>query len=524
MRVPMSMSRTTAALASAALSLSLVSCATGDASSGTESGTGPTTLTLATGFVIDNVDPLDNGFWGNEFGWSELLMRPVLAEEPEPWLLESLENVDELTWRLTLRDGITFQNGDVLDAEALAAVMQYQLDEKPALEPMAGTEVEATGDLEVTLTTAQPAPNLPFTLADESKFVIYDQDDYLAAQGDPAALIDARLYTGPYVVESLDSQTLTMPADPDHWAGTPPLEQVTVKFIAEEDSRILAVQNGEADLALYPPTKSAKNLDGRTDSSWISGTPKGPTFQLNLNQNRAPLDETEVRKAVLRVIDHRELAEDVMGGLYDASSGMYSPRAPYAIDIQETDLDEAEQLLTRAGYTRDAQDRWVHSGDPLELTVLTYPAQPDSDALALAIQSQLREFGIGLEIRQVPDITETMGDGKTRWDLAIAGNGTTSFPGDPISSLQNYFASDGLRNLYGIDDPDLDTLIDRVAVTMDAEERNEILVEIQQVIGDQGYMGFLGMRLPGVVAGPDWKDYQVPTANLWVDSTTGSQS
>ena len=33
-------------------------------------------------------------------------------------------------------------------------------------------------------------------------------------------------------------------------------------------------------------------------------------------------------------------------------------------------------------------------------------------------------------------------------------------------------------------------------------------------------MGFLGMRIPGIVAGPAWRTYQVPTANLWVDART----
>ncbi|GAA2184001.1 ABC transporter substrate-binding protein [Brooklawnia cerclae] len=510
----------------AAVLLITAGCGSSGTSSdaGSQSGESPTTLTLATGFSIDDIDPLDNGFWGNEFGWSELLMRPVLGGDPEPWLLEKLESVDDLTWRLTLKDGIRFQNGDPLDAQALAAVMAYQLTENSGLAPIADATVEATGDLEVTLTTSAPAPNMPFTLADESKFVIYDQDAYEGAKGDPEALIAAQIYTGPYVVESLDSQELVMPADSDYWGGTPALQEVTVKFIAEEDSRILAVQNGEADLALYPPTKAAKNLAGREDSYWVTGTPKGPTFQLNLNQNQPELADVDVRKAVLNGIDYRELAEDVMGGLYQVATGMYSPNASYAVDIQQTDLDAAASYLAAAGYQKDDSGRMVKDGQLLTLTLLTYPSQPDTDTLALAIQSELKELGITIEINQVPDLSAAMSDSGTDWDLAIAGNGTTSFAGDPISSLQNYFASDGPKNFYGIDDPELDTLIDQVAVEMDTDQRDELLREIQSRVGDGAYMGFLGMRIPGVVAGPAWAGYQVPTANLWVDADTSADA
>ena len=263
--------RLTAFLLAAAV---LATAACGQTPSATPSPTvaAPRALTIATGFAIDDIDPLENGFWGNEFGFGELLMRPTPNGDPEPWLLNSLENVDALTWKLTLKEGVRFQNGRALDADALASLMTYQLQNTASLAPLKASTVTVTGPLEVTMVTPSPAPNLPFTLAEKSKFIIFDQVAYDKAKGDPAALIAAQLYTGPYVIQSLDSQQLVMPADTDYWGGTVPLTQVNVKFIADEQSRILAVQNGEADLALYPPTQAAKNLTGRDDSFWRSGS------------------------------------------------------------------------------------------------------------------------------------------------------------------------------------------------------------------------------------------------------------
>lgn len=495
----------------------IAACGTGRAD---DSGETPTSITLATGFAIDDIDPMTNGFWVIEFGGAELLMKPILNEEPQPWLLEDLQNTDDHTWVLSIDPAATFQNGNPLDGTALAAVMNYSLDNVAGLGPLAGTTIEATGDREVTMTTPTPVPNMPYLLADESKFVIFDLAAYQATNGDVDALYDAKIYTGPYVVDTLDTQTMKMSANADYWGGTPPLESVTVKFIEEVQARILAVQNGEADLALYPPTDAAKTLDGREDSYWVTGTPKGPTFQFRLNQKAGPFTDPNVRKAVLSAIDYDELADDVMGGLYEVTEGMYAPSAPYYTKMFGTDVDAAQDLLTEAGWTPGADGNLTKDGQPLTLTVLTYPQQPDSDTLALALQSQLGDIGIAVDIQQVPDLDDAEQDPSVTWDAAVHGNGSTSFSGDPTTTLQSTFKSNGVGNFTGIADPALDALIDQYATTMDAAQRDTVLEQIQTTIADNAYMGWLGMRVPGVVVGPGWQDYQVPTANLWVDSST----
>src|SRR5262249_13516396 len=160
-----------------------------------------------------------------------------------------------------------FQDGTPLDAATLIACMQYQVGQNSSIpDALPGIKLTATGADQVTLTTSSPVPDVPFVLGDEDFFIIYDQAAYLTAKGSPARLIAAKLYTGTYVVTSVNSQVMHMPRNPSYWDGTPALSAVTVKFISDADARILAVQHGEADLALYPPTTAAKTLTGRTDS------------------------------------------------------------------------------------------------------------------------------------------------------------------------------------------------------------------------------------------------------------------
>jgi peptide/nickel transport system substrate-binding protein len=481
----------------------------------------PSTLTIATSFAIGDLDPIENGYWGNELGYGELLMRPQAGGTVTPWLLKSLTNTSATTWVLTLNSGIRFQDGKPLDAASLIACLQYQLKQNSsATAALPGAKLTATGADQVTVTTTSPVPNMPFILGDEDFFIIYDQAAYLKAKGSPAKLIAAKVYTGPYVVTDVSDQIMHEVRNPVYWDGTPKLSEVTVKFITDAQSRILAVEHGEADLALYPPTTAAKTLTGRTDASFDTGTPRGPTFLLFMNEHTAPFNDVAVRRAVQDGINYGQLASQVMNGLYQPATGMYAASQPFALTTQVTSTAKAEQLLTGDGWTASSSGAVRHkNGKALAFTIDTYAAQPDTATLAVAVQAQLTQLGFDVSISQVPDIDAAQKN-PAGWTSALEGDGTTSFAGDPITPLQEYWAGNGPQNTTGVSNPKLDNLIKQLAVTLSASGRDALLKQTQQIIGDNAYTIFVGQRLPAVIAGPAWHNYPVPPANLWVSATT----
>ena len=505
--------------------LVVLACAAGCATTGgpDPAPAGPPTLTLATGFAIDDLDPLENSYWGPEFGYVELLMRPDRGGAPTPWVLAGLTNPQPVTWKLAQRENVTFLDGAPLNSAALADLLTFQLAENPSFTTaLPGATAAVTGPLEVTLTTAEPAPNVPALLADESMVPVYDVAAYRKHRdsGAPAsALLTAGIYTGPYRVDSLDGASMQLSPRADHWAGKPALDDLTVKFVPEAGARIQAVQAGEADIALYPPTATAPTLAGRQDAFFVTGQPSGATFQLQLNQREAPFDDALVRRAVYAGIDYAELADKVMNGLYSPAIGLYADSRPWAEKTQVFDPTLAGSLLDQAGYTRTGDGPRTRGGTALRFGLLTYPQQPDSDVLALAVQAQLATIGVGVDIRQVPDLESTLEE-KTGWQAAVAGNGFISFGGDYITPLKNYLRTGGPRNFGGTADPALDALIDRVAVELDPTVRDGLLRQIQDRVAEQGYLGYLGIRRPAVVTGPAWRGYQVPISNLWVNART----
>jgi len=484
---------------------------------------GPPTLTLATGFAIDDLDPLENGYWGPEFGYVELLMHPERGGAPTPWVLQELTNPAPTTWVLRLRDGVTFQNGTPLTGAALADLITFQLAENPDVaSALEGATAAASGPLEVTLTTARPAPNVPSILADESMIPVYDVAAYRAHRDSGAAateLITKGLYTGPYVVDTLDAESMQLSPRADHWGGEPALDDLTLRFVPEAGARIQAVQAGEADIALYPPTATAQTLTGRQDSFYVTGAATGPTFGLQFNQREAPFDDERVRKAVYAGIDYTEIADEVMNGLYAPATGLYVDSRPWAEKTQAFDATRAATLLDEAGWTRAGDGPRSKGGQELRFGILTYPQQPDSDTLALAVQAQLARLGVGVDIRQVPDIQAAVEE-QTGWQASVYGGGFISFGGDYLTPLVNTLRTGGPNNYTGTSDPALDALIDRLGVELDTTERDGLLRRIQTLIAERGYLGYLGVRLPAVVAGPAWRGYPVPIANLWVNAQT----
>lgn len=483
------------------------------------------TLTIATSFAIDDIDPIANSFWGPEFGYVELLMRPERDGNPSPWVLAGMEATSDTTWELELRDGVTFENGTAFDAEQLVDLIEFVGENNEGFAAAAQVaSVEVTDHDTVTLTTEVPVPRLANVFADESNVPVFDVAAYKAhldAGGDPSALLDLGLYTGPYVMTSLDEQSAELAPIDDYWDGTPALSAVTIKFVPEATSRVQAVQSGEADIALYMPTLVAATLEGRSDAFYVTGQPTGTTFAVQL-RNAGPYSDVAVRRALFRAIDYRSLAEDVLDGQAAIAESVFGPAFPFAIPTQRTDLDEANQLLDDAGWTVGADGVRERDGERLGLRLISYPQQPDSTTIAVALQSQLAAVGFAVEVTEVPDLTAAR-EG-TDWDAAIVGASLMSFALSPEDGLRSSLVTDGSQNFMKVSNAELDELVATLSRTFDDDERNELLIDIQNVIHDNGLWAATIMRQPAVVTNAEWRGYEPPISNLWVDATTAPTS
>ena len=156
------------------------------------------------------------------------------------------------------------------------------------------------------------------------------------------------------------------------------------------------------------------------------------------------------------------------------------------------------------------------------MRLLSYPQQPDSNTIAVALQSQLGEVGFAVEVTEVPDLTAAReGD---EWDAAIVGDSLMSFSLSPEDGLRSDLVTGGDQNYMQVSNAELDQLVATLSTTFDEAVRNELLVKIQNVIHDNGLWAATIMRQPAVVTNAAWKGYETPLANMWVDARTAPTS
>lgn len=474
------------------------------------SKTATDTLRIVTSYRIQSLEPArPASYFLSEFALAELplLLGPDGALKPH--LLESYARVDERNWRLVLRPNIKFQNGKPLTAAALAAAMNRQLTRSASAQAvLPEAKVQASGERELTLTTARPDPTVPAALADELVFPIYDVAAVEAAQDDPAKLLACGCFTGPYQAVSLDERELRLTRFDEYWQGRPPLAQVSVRFIGDGQARILAVQNDEADVALYPPSEAQGMLAGQTNAFFVTNARSRGGPRIFLNVRRAPFDEVAVRRAFGLGLDYESLAQEVMEGIGETATGFYPPVYPWAVQNQKRDVAAAQRLLDEAGWRAGSAGVRAKNDQPLAMVLLVYPQQPDWAKIATALQAQLREQGWLVQIRQVEDINHAM-KSQSDWHAAISSPGLVTTGGAPDPFLREHLHSRGERNFGGVNDAELDQLLDQLSSTFDDARRAEILQRIQRiVIAERAYEVrpvFLRAR---VVVGGRWRGYQ----------------
>ncbi|MEM9249443.1 MAG: ABC transporter substrate-binding protein [Pseudomonadota bacterium] len=465
-------------------------------------------IRMATSFQIRSMDPVSQGFWMQEFGQGELLMKFQPDGTITPWLAERVERTADTTWVITLRDGVTFQNGKAMDVPAVLAAIAFHRERNSgtqAVLPAAATFTQ-TGPLEITVDTGVPVPEMPSILAHESRLMIIDVAPVLAAGEDYEALEGAGIHTGPYKVVDLTDQRMIAERYDGYWQGIPAMAGVELRFVSDVNARILAVQNGEVDIALYPPIAAAPVFAVTPNVNLALGAPSTGGFLSVMDVMHGAFEEVEVRKAVMRAVNYEELANEVFHGAKIPATGLYNPRFPWAVENYSYDPAQANAMLDAAGWVRDGDTR-SRDGETLSVTLMIYPQQPDLVPLSNAMQAYLRAVGIASEIVSVESVNEAAMNDLVEWDLAMVATGTATV-GSVSGFLNRYVACEGDRNYGGYCNARIQELIETLDVTVDEDSRYDMLREIQTILVEEDpYVFNATILIERALVSDAWSDY-----------------
>ena len=448
--------------------------------------------TLKAGVIwLDSpLDPVRGGWVASQSGMSENLFRLSPTDfSPVPWLATEAVDVDPLTWRIKLRSGVKFHNGAVMDAEAVKASLERTIRLSEASAEALGLKNIVVNDEEtITVNTMEPRPTLPGLLAGPAVAITDAAAADAAGEGN---FLQAGALTGPYIpTEYIQKERLSSVANDDYWGGAPPPAGIEHLAIPDTNSRELALQAGDIDVAVNISPEGAQTIDAHPElASRTAGIGTAAVIWW-VNFERPALSDPLVRRAVSLAIDR----ESIAGLIAPAGSGSFAelllPDALAScpgVTAPGYDPAQARDLLTQAGYVDSDNDGFVDKdGEPLEIVIGGYPERFQLPIMAEAAQAMLADVGIKARVL----ITEWSVVKEPAWDLFGWYNNVVE-AGDPIQNIGKFVgvsadASGSGANNYGhFHSAELEGIIGSAAEVADTRQRQDIACRALDVVASE---------------------------------------
>jgi peptide/nickel transport system substrate-binding protein len=273
-----------------------------------------------------------------------------------PWLADSWERQGDLVWKLHLKQGVKFTNGEPFDAESV----KYTLDSitDPTIFPKTTAQrrsflqmiqkVDIVDPSTVTITTKNPSRSML------SYLTTFGTLPAKAARDLGEKFGTQPIGTGPFKMgEYVPGSQLSLDANKDYWGGAPASDKLTFRFIPEAATRVAALQAGEVAMinSLPPDQVDLIKNNPQLDTAEVMST---RILHLHMTVNRAPFQDIRVRQAINYAIDREGIVKALLGGHGMAATKLiYSPSILYASEqpAYEYNQAKAQQLLADAGVT-----------------------------------------------------------------------------------------------------------------------------------------------------------------------------
>jgi peptide/nickel transport system substrate-binding protein len=453
-------------------------------------------LRVVAPWEIGGLDPARSGYVFTRMQVAETLVGTdahgaLLPSLARGWRLAE----DGVTWRIALRAGATFHDGTPVTAEAVADALRRA---RGGPGPLSQAPVEAIGaeGAAVVLRTTRPFLPLPAFLAHSSTLILAP-----AAYGEGGA-VRAIIGTGPYrITELLAPQRLDAERFAGWWGAAPAIERVSYLAVTRGETRAAMAEAGQAEIVttLAPETVARLRRNPRVT---VEVVPVPRTRAVKLNARLPMFADVRTRRAFSLAIDRAGIATALLRSPESAATQLFPPGLGDWHDASlpplTRDLAEARRLLDEAGWRAGADGIRAKDGQPFRVTLRTFSDRPELPGVATAMQAQLKEVGIDLQVAVTNSGEIPAGHRDGTLQAALFARNFSLVP-DPIGTLiQDFGPQGGDWGAMGWADAELVAALDRLGAEPDAAARTAARRRIAAI---------LQAELPVVPVA--WYDYPV---------------
>ena len=284
--------------------------------------------------------------------------------------------------------------------------------------------------------------------------------------------------TGPYMFESVNDTATeyTFVRNPNYWGEEPDVDSFTVKVIPE--SKVAAMRAGEVDFIIGSDTLDAASYQELSSTEGITGVISDFDFVtefIALNDEVAPLDDINIRKAIQMAIDKESIAQNIYSGLRTEADSVMPADMPYCkadVTTPSYDMDAAIELMDKSGWT-DTDGDGIREKDGKKLSfTITYPSTGVYDKVVLFFQDSMKKLGIEITTNPI-DLMAFMQQVFTEGNYEITAYMSYWFPYDPYTFVANMYPSTDYTDASGI--YSTDPQIAKALATMSEEEAKELI-------------------------------------------------
>jgi peptide/nickel transport system substrate-binding protein len=353
---------------------------------------------------IKTAQNVDNWVFSNVF---DVLVRvdksgtkliPGLAES---WTISD----DGLTYTFKLRDA-KFSNGDAVTADDAAFSILRIRDNPGSLWADSFKVVDtATAADPKTLVVKLKTPSAPFLSSMALPNVSVLPKKVVESEGEDA-FGEAPIGSGAFAVkEWRRGDRVILEKNPNYWdAANVSLDGVEWISIPDDNTRMLKVQAGELDTALFVPFSRVAELKKDANLK-IVADPSTREDHMLINHSHGLLGKKEVRQALDMAIDKKAIVDAVTFGIGEVAYS-YIPKGAlyhYADNLQRPyDPEKAKAMLAAAG----ASD--------LKLNYVVNAGNEADEQIAVLMQQMLAKAGVTVDLQKV--------DPSQSWNMLIDGS------------------------------------------------------------------------------------------------------